>query len=103
MYMIIFNVPSSHLDRVKTAVFDAGAGQVDNYSHCSWEILGEGQFLPLPGSQPFIGQQGQLETVPEYRVETVCFEAHIKEVIAALKQAHPYEQPSYQVLRLENF
>lgn len=103
MYMIIFNVPSSHLESVKTAIFDAGAGRVDNYSHCSWEVIGEGQFLPLPGSQPYIGQQGQLEIVPEYRVETVCFEEQIKEVIAALKLAHPYEQPSYQVLKLENF
>jgi structural toxin protein (hemagglutinin/hemolysin) RtxA len=103
MYMLIFNVPASHLDKVKSAIFDAGAGKVDNYSHCSWEVLGEGQFKPLSGSNPFIGIIDQLETVAEYQVETLCEAEYIREVITALKTAHPYEVPSYQVLRLEDF
>ena len=50
MYILCFNVPETHLETVKNAVFKAGAGKLDNYSHCSWQILGEGQFMPLAGS-----------------------------------------------------
>ncbi len=103
MYLIIFNVPESHLEIVKTAIFEAGAGRVDNYSHCSWECRGEGQFRPLPGSNPYVGTINQLEKVTEYRVETICDEDKIADVIAALKSAHPYEVPSYQVVKMEDF
>ncbi len=102
MYMIYFNVPETHLDAVKNAIFKAGAGIIGNYSHCAWQILGEGQFMPLAGSNAFIGDIGKLETVAEYHVETVCDEEKIDAVISALKFAHPYEVPSYQVLKLEN-
>lgn len=103
MYLIILNVPESHLESVKTAIFEAGAGRVDNYSHCSWECKGEGQFMPLPGSNPYVGKINLIEKVSEYRVETVCDEDKIVEVIAALKKAHPYEVPSYQVIKMESF
>lgn len=102
MYILCFNVPTTHVDVVKDAVFAAGAGQISNYSHCSWQILGEGQFKPLAGSNAFIGEVGAIEKVPEYKVETICEEALIEKVIAALKQAHPYEVPSYQVWKIEN-
>ncbi|HTM63802.1 MAG TPA: NGG1p interacting factor NIF3 [Gammaproteobacteria bacterium] len=103
MYKISFYVPSSHVDQVKIAMFEKGAGKIGNYSYCSWQILGEGQFMPIAGSHAFIGEQNQLETVSEFKVEMVCDHAHIKEVIAALRQSHPYEEPAYQVLRLEEF
>ncbi|MBX9585938.1 MAG: NGG1p interacting factor NIF3 [Gammaproteobacteria bacterium] len=103
MYLIILNVPESHLEIVKTALFEAGAGKVENYSHCSWECRGEGQFMPLSGSNPYIGTTNQLEKVSEYRVETICDESKIGDVITALKRAHPYEVPSYQVLKMENY
>lgn len=103
MYMVIFNVPVSHVDVVKEAIFAAGAGYYGNYSHCSWQCLGEGQFMPLEGSRPFVGTAHQLETVPEYRVETICGDDCIQEVVVALRQAHPYEEPSIQVLRMEDF
>lgn len=97
MYKICFYVPDSHLEVVKEAMFAKGAGRIGNYSHCCWQILGEGQFMPLAGSDCFIGEQGLLEKVKEYKVEMVCDEQHIHEVIAALKDAHPYEEPAYQV------
>lgn len=101
-YLLYFHVPQTHVDQVKNAIFSAGAGSVDSsYIHCSWQTLGEGQFMPISGSNAFIGEINQLEKVPEYKVETVCAEDKIKEVIAALKAAHPYECPSYGVLRME--
>ncbi|USQ13053.1 YqfO family protein [Legionella lytica] len=103
MYKLCFYVPISHLNSVKEAVFNAGAGNLGNYSHCAWEILGEGQFMPLQGSNPFIGETNEIEKVSEYKVEMVCVHECIHEVIAALKKAHPYETPAYYVWKLENF
>ncbi|HZJ92607.1 MAG TPA: NGG1p interacting factor NIF3 [Thiopseudomonas sp.] len=103
MYSLIFYVPNTHLETVKEAVFTAGAGTIGDYKHCCWQVLGQGQFQPLPGSQPFIGQHDQLEQVPEWRVELVVAASHIKSVVTALKAAHPYEEPAYAVYRLETF
>lgn len=101
MYMLSFYVPEEHLDLVKEAIFQAGAGQIGNYSHCAWQALGQGQFMPLAGSNAFIGKLENLEKVPEYKVETVCDDDKLKAVINALKKAHPYETPAYQVWKLE--
>ena len=103
MYSLIFYVPNTHLETVKEAVFAVGAGAIGDYKHCCWQVLGQGQFQPLPGSQPFIGQHDQLEQVPEWRVELVVAASHIKSVVTALKAAHPYEEPAYAVYRLETF
>ena len=102
MYMLCFHVPETHIEQVKNAVFAAGAGVVVNYSHCSWQVLGQGQFKPLEGNNAFIGELNQIETVAEYKVETVCEDQCIENVIQALKNAHPYETPSYQVWSLVN-
>lgn len=102
MYMICFNVPESHLDIVKNAIFEAGAGKIGNYSHCAWQIVVEGQFMPLAGSNAFIGKVENLEKVREFKVETICDNTKIKDVVAALKHVHPYEVPSYQVWKLED-
>lgn len=101
MYKLCFYVPESHLESVKAAVFAAGAGRIGAYEACCWQIKGQGQFRPLPGSNPFIGNHDELETVAEYRVELVCADEHIHAAVAALKQAHPYEEPAYDVLRVE--
>lgn len=101
MYKVIFYVPASHLDVVKNALFAAGAGKMGQYSHCAWQILGEGQFMPLAGSQPFIGEENQIEMVAEYKVEMVCDTQYIHAAIAALKNAHPYEEPAYQIIKIE--
>jgi len=103
MYKLCFYVPASHLELVKQALFDGGAGRIGAYDQCVWQVLGEGQFRPLAGSQPFIGSAGQVEKVPEYKVEVVCADAQIADSVARLKQAHPYEEPAYQVWKLEDF
>lgn len=100
MYKLAFFVPESHLETVKAAVFMTGAGKIGNYDHCCWQIKGLGQFRALEGSQPFLGQQGQIETVEEYRVELVCHDELIREAVAAMKQAHPYDEPAYDVFQL---
>lgn len=100
MVKIGFYVPTSHVEIVKAAMFDAGAGRIGHYDQCSWQVLGRGQFRPMDGSHPFVGQQGEREALEEYRVELVCEEPLAKEVISAMKQAHPYEEPAYDVVAL---
>ena len=82
-------------------MFEAGAGRVGNYDCCAWQTRGEGQFRPLDGSMPFLGNQGQIDTVIEYKLELVCEEPCLKAVIAALKWAHPYEEVAYTAIRTE--
>lgn len=101
MYKISFYVPTSHCESVKKAMFAEGAGKIGLYQSCAWQVLGEGQFMPGPGSQPFIGDIDQIERVAEYKVEMICERAIIKQVIAALKKAHPYEEPAYDIISLE--
>jgi structural hemagglutinin/hemolysin toxin protein RtxA len=101
MYKICFYVPENYVDVVKNAMFTAGAGNIGHYSCVSWQTLGEGQFLPQPGSKPYSGDQLNLEKVPELKVEIVCSEELIKSVIDALKQSHPYEEPVYQAWKIE--
>jgi len=103
MYKISFLVPTTHVDPVKLAMFNQGAGVIGDYQHCSWQVLGEGQFMPLANANPFIGEKNQLTTVSEYYVEMVCADEFIKPVVAALKSAHPYEEPAYQVMKIELF
>lgn len=102
MYKLVFYVPADDLELVKQAVFAAGAGKIGHYDHCCWQVLGQGQFRPLPGSDPYLGSPGLLEVLEEYRVEMVCEDGLIKTVVAALKQAHPYEEPAYDIWRLES-
>lgn len=77
-----------------------GAGQTGNYEHCSWQTLGQGQFRPLPGSQPHLGKIGYLEVVAEYKVEMICPAHRIKAVTQTLLAIHPYEQPAYEIYPL---
>jgi hypothetical protein len=103
VYKLGFFVPDSHVEAVKSAVFAAGGGRIGDYDHCAWQVKGLGQFRPLDGSQPFIGQAGQVEQVEEWKVELVVANEFIRSVVAALKQSHPYETPAYEVWRLEDF
>ena len=103
MYQIVVYIPELHVEQVKTALFEAGAGKIGDYDSCAWQILGRGQFRPLEGGTPFIGQTGEVETVDEYRVELVCEEAALKAAVAAMIAAHPYEEPAYSVWPLVNF
>ena len=101
MYKLSVFIPESHLEPVKSAMFTAGGGRIGNYDCCSWQTSGQGQFRPLDNSQPYIGTQGEIEHVSEYKVEMVCEDHLIKDTIAAMKQAHPYEEPAYDVWKLE--
>ncbi|SHH95680.1 NGG1p interacting factor NIF3 [Ferrimonas marina] len=101
MKKLEFYVPSADRDTVLEALFAAGAGRIGNYDRCCWFVEGTGQFRPLPGSNPHLGQQDQTHQEPESKVELV-FDAGLQaEVVAALKQAHPYETPAYQILSVE--
>lgn len=95
MYQLCFYVPETHVDSVKDAVFRAGGGRIGDYECCSWQVLGEGQFRPSEGSRPFLGRVGQLESVPEVRVELVCDDTCIEAAVAGLVAAHPYEEPAF--------
>ena len=98
MYRLNFYVPASHLESVKDAVFAAGAGRIGHYERCSWQVAGEGQFLPLVESDPYIGVRGELTSVAEYKVEMVCHPDCIDAAVRALKTTHPYEQPAWDVV-----
>lgn len=101
MYLLCFFVPETHLETVKNAIFNAGAGELGNYKHCAWQTLGTGQFMPLDGSRAFLGEINTLEKVTEYKVDIMCDTKYIKAAVEALKQAHPYETPAYHVLVCE--
>ena len=101
LYKIEFYVPESHLEAVKTAMFAAGAGRVGDYDSCAWQTRGQGQFRPLEGANPYLGQTGKIETEPEYKVELVCSSNLIHKAITAMKQAHPYEEVAHSVIRCE--
>jgi hypothetical protein len=101
LFKLCFYVPVENAEQVKAAVFAAGAGRIGNYDCCAWQVLGQGQFRPLSGSNPHIGQLDQIEQVAEYRVEMVCEEARLQPALAALRHAHPYEEPAIDVWRLE--
>ena len=103
LYRISFYVPVDYLSQVKEAMFAAGAGQIGHYSHCAWQVLGQGQFMPGEASSPFIGQAQQLTEVEEYYCAMLCDPSVIKSVVLALKRAHPYEEPAYEVFKLEDF
>ena len=100
MYKICFYVPETHLEEVKNALFAAGAGKIGHYGSCAWQTRGEGQFMPLEGSKAFIGKQDALERIVEFKVELVCADNHLEAAVAALKKAHPYEEPAFAVWRL---
>ncbi len=72
MYKICVYVPENSVEKVKSALFDAGAGRIGNYDSCCWQTEGIGQFRPLDGSQPAIGSQGEIERVKEVKLELVC-------------------------------
>ena len=103
MYKLTVFIPESALEQVKSALFAEGAGSIGNYEQCCWQVKGTGQFIPLAGSNPNIGAHDRLEAVDEWRVEMVVAEAVIETVITALKEAHPYETPAYDVIKVLDF
>lgn len=95
-------VPTSQKQRLLDALYQSGAGEIGNYSHCSFQILGEGTFLPNDLATPTVGQTGKEETVQETRIE-VMIPKHAKgQVLSAMKCAHPYEEVAYYLSELIN-
>lgn len=93
-------VPEEALERVSDALFEAGAGWIGDYSHCSFRSVGTGTFFGQAGTHPVVGQAGQLEQVPEIRVEMLVSLQRVEAVVQALKQVHPYEEPTYDLVQL---
>lgn len=101
-YKLVVFVPLTHVDEVLSALSRAGAGRIGNYADCAYIMEGEGQFRPLPGSNPFLGQQGLLERTREKRIEILLKKGELKEAIEAVLEAHPYEEPAYDIMEMVN-
>ncbi len=99
-YKLVVFVPAESAAEVSNAVFATGAGEIGNYSHCGFGAEGTGTFLPLEGARPAIGKKGEIEAVPEIRFETIVPGEKLDEVIAAMKKAHPYETPAFDIIKL---
>ncbi|MDD4238724.1 MAG: Nif3-like dinuclear metal center hexameric protein [Desulfotomaculaceae bacterium] len=95
-------VPLGHLDQVRSAISETGAGWIGNYSHCTFASPGTGTFKPLAGTNPFIGNIGEIEQVQEIRLETLVPANRLNGVLQAMSKAHPYEEVAYDLYRLEN-
>lgn len=100
-YKIVVTVPENEADKLREAIGNAGGGKVGNYTHCSFSVKGTGRFLPVDGANPAIGQVGQLEEVAEERIEITCDSESVKAVVAAIRGAHSYEEPSINIYKLE--
>jgi len=101
-YKLVVFVPIKAVNKVSNAVFAAGTGAIGNYSHCGFGTEGAGSFLPLKAAKPAIGKKGKLEKVPEIRFETIVPSEKLDYAIAAMKNAHPYETPAFDVFKLYN-
>jgi hypothetical protein len=99
-FKLVWFVPETALDATRDAVFSAGAGRIGGYERCSWYASGTGTFLGGEGADPAIGEAGREERVDELRVETVVPAAALAAVVAALRSAHPYEEPAFDVYPL---
>jgi hypothetical protein len=97
--LVVF-VPAEALDAVRNAVFEAGAGRIGDYERCSWYTEGTGTFFAGEAADPSVGEKGREERVPELRLETVFPEERQDDVVAALRRAHPYEKPAFDVYPL---
>jgi hypothetical protein len=101
VYQLSFYVPSSHLEIVKQAIFNAGAGRSKGYDRCSWQTLGNGQYRADKTCHPFLGEIGELHEEKEWKVECVVEDNCIHAVLKALLLSHPYEVPGYFLIKAE--
>jgi hypothetical protein len=101
-YKIVVFVPEAYADTIRDVIGKAGAGRIGNYSSCSFSSKGVGRFLPKEGANPAIGEIGKIESVEEERIESVVSADILKDVISAIKKAHPYEEVALDVYPLED-
>jgi hypothetical protein len=99
-FKLVWFVPREALEATRDAVFAAGAGRIGKYERCSWYAAGTGTFLGGEGTTPSIGEPGREERVAELRVETVVPAEAVESVVAALRAAHPYEEPAFDLYPL---
>jgi dinuclear metal center YbgI/SA1388 family protein len=99
--LVVF-VPQAQLEAVREAICQAGAGIIGNYSHCTFQVSGEGSFRPLAGTHPYTGEVGKLNKVAEARLEVCVPENKLREVMTAMLAAHPYEEVAYDLYALNN-
>jgi hypothetical protein len=97
---LVWFVPQEALEATRTAVFEAGGGRIGDYERCSWYTAGTGTFLGGAETDPAIGERGREEHVPELRVETVVPADRVADAVVALRSAHPYEEPAFDVYPL---
>ncbi len=102
-YTLVVTVPESHADVVRQAMGERGAGESEHYAFASFSVKGVSRFLPKASATPFLGKPGVLETLIEERIETICKQDKLEEVVTAIKAIHPYEEtvidifPVYQI------
>jgi len=99
-FKIVTFLPTSHVQAVRRRLSQAQAGVIGNYVECSFTTPGEGTFRGIEGANPYIGQAGRLESVRELRLEMVCRAGHLPGAIEALRRAHPYEEPAFDLYEL---
>lgn len=99
-YKLVTFVPEEAVEKVSEALFAAGAGRIGRYSSCSFRSNGTGTFFGEEGTNPAVGRSGRLELAPEIKLETVAPIARVSEIVAALRKAHPYEEPAFDLVRL---
>ncbi|MBV8066286.1 MAG: hypothetical protein JOY72_04320 [Actinobacteria bacterium] len=99
-YKLVWFVPREALDATREAVFAAGAGVIGGYTRCSFYTEGTGTFLGGEGTSPSVGKPGREERVAELRVETVVPDGRLDAVVAALREAHPYDEVAFDVYPL---
>lgn len=99
---LIVYVPKTHVEELRNAISEAGAGHIGNYSHCTFQTNGLGTFKPLKGTNPFIGSVDQLERVEEVKLESIIEESKLPSALSAIRQSHPYEEPAYDLFPLKN-
>ena len=97
--LVVF-VPVDALDAVRNALFAAGAGRIGDYERCSWYTAGTGTFFGGEATDPTVGEPGREERVAELRLETVYPAAREADVVRALRRAHPYEEPAFDLYPL---
>jgi hypothetical protein len=99
---IVVTAPLDNADTVREAIGKAGGGKFGNYSFTSFSARGVGRFLPEEGAHPTIGKVGKMEVVEEERIEVTCQKSLLTDIVAAVRQAHSYEEPIIDVYPLEN-
>lgn len=100
LYKIAVFVPVSHEENVRSAMALSGAGNIGNYSNCTFNTKGIGTFMPLENTNPYIGDKGQLERVDEIKIETVCKKKNLDKIIQEMLNSHPYEEVAYDIYEL---